>query len=79
MHMFLKREGARKGTLAGAGGQKGGIFGESTGPVDNELDMFVSAIFAKFLCQAIVRSKSSPRTIPNQRSRCYFTIAQGSI
>jgi hypothetical protein len=35
MHRFLKQEGTRKGTLAGTGGQKGGMLGESTGPVDN--------------------------------------------
>jgi hypothetical protein len=35
MHRSLKQEGTRKGTLAGTGGQKGGMFGESTGPVDN--------------------------------------------
>jgi hypothetical protein len=35
MHRSLKQEGTRKGTLAGTGGQKGGMFGKSTGPVDN--------------------------------------------
>jgi hypothetical protein len=32
MHRSLMQEGTRKGTLAGTGGQKGGMFGESTGP-----------------------------------------------
>jgi hypothetical protein len=30
----LKQEGTRRGTLAGTGGPKGRMFGESTGPVD---------------------------------------------
>jgi hypothetical protein len=34
MHRSLKQVGTRKGTLAGTGGQKGGMFGESIGPVD---------------------------------------------
>jgi hypothetical protein len=34
MHRSSKQEGTRKGTLARTGGQKGGMFGESTGPVD---------------------------------------------
>jgi hypothetical protein len=35
MHMSLKEEGTQRGTLAGIGGQKEGMFGESTGPVDS--------------------------------------------
>jgi hypothetical protein len=37
MHRSLKQGGTRRGTLnfAGTGGQKEGLFGESTGPVDN--------------------------------------------
>jgi hypothetical protein len=34
MHRSSKHEGTRKGTLARTGGQKGGMLGESTGPVD---------------------------------------------
>jgi hypothetical protein len=37
MFRSLKQGGTRRGTLAGTGGQKGGKFGESTGPVDNVL------------------------------------------
>jgi hypothetical protein len=35
MHRFLKQKGTRKVKLSGTGKQKGGLFGESTGPVDN--------------------------------------------
>jgi hypothetical protein len=51
MHRSLKQEGTQKGTLSGTAGQKGGMFGESTGPVDYipsdspplQLDMFLFA------------------------------------
>jgi hypothetical protein len=35
MYWSLKQEGTRRGKLAGTGGQKGDMFWESTGPVDN--------------------------------------------
>jgi hypothetical protein len=35
MDRSLKQEGTRRGTLPGKGRQKGGMFGESAGPVDN--------------------------------------------
>jgi hypothetical protein len=35
MHRSLKQEGTRRVQLTGTGRQKGGMFRESTGPVDN--------------------------------------------
>jgi hypothetical protein len=53
MHRSLKQEGARRGTLAGTGGQKEGMFGESPEPVDNvPSDAVIFLTICAFLLQS---------------------------
>jgi hypothetical protein len=60
MQRSLKQDGTRRWTLAGAGGQKGGMFGESTGPFDNiPSDAPVGG-----------NRKSTEQVVPAQRAGC---------